>query len=258
MKRFAVLALLALVVAGSAGAAPSGKPKVHRVVKHHGAITAILTYTLPPHAPNRVTLVVKRHGRLVLRHRVPDQGPATPSLSFRYVAGNRVPAAVVDSYLSTAIVIVSPRPAWIVHDWGRYNYRGERVGGRYYFDASDNRFLCTYTSCADAWVPAQIWAIKHERLVDVTRAVPALVAADARKAWRWYLRIRHGRGRARGIGALAGWCADEYTLARGSHCDRVLRQKLEAGELKAPGALSGRRFIRTLHRDLARWGYARR
>ena len=253
--RALLIAVIALVVAGSASAGAT-KQKVVRVVKRHGSTTATLTYTLPDY--DRVTLAVRRHGRVVLRHRVSNMGPTTPSLSFRFVAGKRVPGAVADTYLSTAIAVVSPHPVWMEHDWDRYNYRGERVGGRYYFDSSDSRFLCTFTSCADVWVPAQIWAIKHERLVNVTRAVPVLVAADARKAWRWYLQIRHGRGRARGIGVLAGWCADEFTLGRGSHCDHVLRQKLAAGELKAPAALSGRKFIRTLHRDLARWGYKHR
>lgn len=106
--------------------------------------------------------------------------------------------------------------------------------------------------------PAQIWEIRDERLVDVTRSVPALVRPHARRLWRWYLHIRHERGGARGIGALAGWCADEFTLGRGARCERVLRQKLRAGELYAPGALSGRRFIGTLNRDLERWGYKAR
>lgn len=102
-----------------------------------------------------------------------------------------------------------------------------------------------------------IWAIKRERLVVVTRTVPTLVAADAHRAWHAYLQSRHRGRTAREIGILAGWCADEFTLGRGTHCEHVLRHKLKAGELHAPTALSGRRFIRTLNRDLKRWGYKR-
>jgi hypothetical protein len=253
--RLLLIGVLALVMAGSAGAGPT-KQKLVRVVKRHGAITATLTYTLPGY--DRVTLAVRRHGRVVLKHRVSDMGPMTPLFTFRYVAGKQVPGVVVDTYLSTAIALISPHPAWIAHNWSRSNYRGERVGGRYYFATGDGRFWCTYASCADSWAPAQIWAIRREQLVDVTKTVPALVHTDAHKAWQWYLRVRHGRGRAGGIAVLAGWCADEYTLGRAVHCNSILRQKLAAGELKAPGALSGRKFIRTLHRDLARWGYTRR
>jgi hypothetical protein len=251
--RLLLIGVLALVVAGSASAGAT-KAKTVRIVKRHGAITATLMYTLPYH--DRVTLAVRRHGRVVLRRHVPNGGSEKPSLSFRFVAGNRVPAAVIDTYLSTAIALVSPHPVWIVHGWDRYNYRGERVGGRYYFDSTDWRFGCVYASCAEMWVPARIWAIKHERLVVVTRTVPTLVEADAHRAWHAYLRNRHDE--TRGIGVLAGWCADEFMLGRGPHCEHVLREKLKAGELKARYALSGRRFIRTLNRDLKRWGYKRR
>lgn len=134
-----VLAMLALVL--PAANADAAKTKHVRVVKRHGAITATLTYTVTPTgADKRITLAVRRHGRVLLRHHVVDQGPMTPSLSFRYVAGKRVPAAVVETFLSTSIALVSPRQVWIVHDWDRYRYRGRQVGGRYY---------------ANMWVPAR-------------------------------------------------------------------------------------------------------
>jgi len=252
--RILLIGVLALVVAGSAGAGHT-KQKLVRVMKRHGAITATLTYTLPHYA--RVTLAVRRHGRVILRHRVPNMGPMTPKLAFRFVGGKTEPAAVVDSYLFTAIAVVSPRPVWIAHEWGRYGYKGQRIGGRYYFIATDNHFLCVYTSCAASWLPVQTWAIRDGRLVDVTRTVPELIRADAKRAWRWYLKSRHRSWNAAGIGTLAGWCGDEFLIGRGWRCERVLRQKLAAGELHAQGALSGRKFIRTLNRDLARWGYKR-
>ena len=253
--RLLLIGVLAFVVVGSAGAGHA-KQKLVRIVKRHGAITATLTYSSPLDV-KRIRLVVRRHGRVVLRHRVSDYGPQNPSLSFRFVAGTRVPAVVVDAYLSSAIVLVSPHVKWLERFWSRGGYRGRRVGGHYYFDATDGRFLCTFTSCANGWSPAQIWAIKHEQLANVTRAVPVLVRANAKRAWGWYLRSRRHRWRARGIGTLAGWCGDEFMLGRGPHCEHVLRQALKAGELKSRTALSGHHFIRTLNRDLKRWGYKR-
>jgi hypothetical protein len=76
--------------------------------------------------------------------------------------------------------------------------------------------------------------------VDVTRTLPALVAANARRAWRRY------RKPGPEAGVLAGWCADEYLLGRGPRCERVLAR------------VRDRRFVRRLHRDLQRWGYERR
>ena len=99
-------------------------------------------------------------------------------------------------------------------------------------------------------------AIRGVQLVDVTRTVPAVVAADARRAWRWYLRFGR-RELSHGVGVLAAWCADEFGLGRGPRCERVLRQKLAAGELKSQEDPHPRRLIRTLNRDLVRWGYRR-
>ena len=259
--RVLLLAVLSFVVVGSAAPASfssRSKPNLVRVVKHTGAFTATLTYTRPLRADGHVSLVVRRHNHVVLRHQVPNPGAFTPSLRFQRVAGRQMPAAVVDSYESSLIALLSPHPIAVTHYWGRSDYRGSWLGGHYYFVSGDNRFWCVYASCAATWVPARIWAVRSERLINATGTVPHLVELDARAAWRWYL--RHGRPSKndRGIGILAGWCADEFVLGRGTHCERVLRQKLAAGLLKAPGALSGRRFIRTLNSDLQRWGYMRR
>jgi len=185
---------------------------------------------------------------------------------FRNLTGSGSPAVVIDLYLGGAhccvqsfIALTGAKPTWIAHDWKNPGYHGEELGGRYYFVSGDNRFDYAFTAYAFSWAPAQVWAIRHERLVDVTRSVPSLVAADARRAWKTYLGKWGRRDREfRGVGALAGWCADEYLLGRGSSCERVLREELAAGYLNAREGAHGRGFIRALNRDLRRWGYTRR
>jgi hypothetical protein len=279
--RLVLLAVLALAVAGTAGAA-SSKPKLVRVVKRDGAITATLTYRLRDSGPvRRPTLSVSKDGRQVLRRRMcpldwsangvcqwnaalwwPMKGR---KLEFRRVAGSGR-SVVLDLYTGgahcceqTFIALVGTRVRWIAHDWKNPGYHGERIGDRYYFVSGDNRFDDTFTSYAFSWAPAQVWALRNGRLTDVTRSVPSVVRVDAKNAWRHYLGRWGRRDRQiRGVGALAGWCADEYLLSRGAKCEKVLGRALAGGYLNPSFGLRGRAFIRGLNRDLERWGYKRR
>ena len=263
---------------GSASAA-SGKPKFIRVVKRDGAITATLTYRSPG-LVIRPMLSVFRDGRLVLRHRMcPLDWSANAAcawgssawwlmkghkLEFRVVAGSR-PSIVLDLYSGGAhcceqsfIARIGSHPTWIAHDWKNPGYHGERIAGRYYFVSGDNRFDYAFTSYAFSRPPAQVWSIRHGRLIDVTRSVPSLVRADARSAWRQYLGRWGRRDRQiRGVGVLAGWCADEYLLGLGANCQQVLERELPRGYLNPSFGPHGRAFIRLLNRDLERWGYKR-
>ena len=267
--RVLLLVVVALVVAGSAGAAPGAQPKHVRVVKRHGALTATVTYRVQHRATGDVTLAIRRNGQLLLEHRLcPPRGLgptecdwlAFRSLAFRQVGG-RTPAVIVNLYWSwdvTFIAFVGPRPHLIRHDWFRAGYLGHRLNGHYYFVSGDNRFMCRFASCAASWLPSQTWAVRAGRLVNVTKDVGVYARANAKRAWRWYIGP-HGRRSTddHGIGIFAGWCADEYILERGSVCQRVLRRELAAGRLRGYG-VSGQSFARRLNRDLVRWGYKHR
>lgn len=248
-------------------------------MKRDGAFTATVIYGERTNFTYRPTLSVRRSGRLVLVRRMCPLdfagrgtctwvGPDTWSLmkrgplAFRDVASTTTPGVVVDLWTGgahcceqTFVALLGSPPRWIAHDWGNPGYHGTRIGGRYYFVSGDNRFAYAFGAYAFSWFPAQIWTIRHGGLVNVTRSTPSLVAADATRALREYRRA--GRDRLPDTGALAGWCADEYLLNRGRHCERVLQHELAAGRLRVRDAVSGRRFIRLLHHDLERWGYER-
>jgi len=265
--RVLLLAVLALAAMGSAGAA-TGTSRLVRVVEREGGVTATLSYRATTYYTYRPTLSVRRKGRVVLTHRlcpidwVSPKGPCAwegpdtwlfmkqGRLAFRNVGEHGTPAVVVDLWLGgahcceeTFMALLGSPPAWIVRDWGNPGYRGRRIGGRYYFVSGDDRFSYAFAAYAFSWFPPQIWTIRDERLVNVTKALPALVAANARRAWRRYLGARSDPAQAHGLGALAGWCADEFLLGRGAHCEQVLQRAGPAG------------FVRKLNRDLERWGY---
>jgi hypothetical protein len=254
-----LLAVVALIAAGSASAA-NGKPKLVRVVKRDGAITATLTYKDWTHvrglthgiAYSHVTLSLRRSGRLVLKHRLcPLEGQArvwaeggwgptrgNSQLAFSAVAGPRSRVVVIDLYTGGAsccenmfVALVQRHAGWITHDWGTAGYEGERLGGHYHFVSRDNRFWYAFGECSVcSYLPLQVWEIRAGRLVDVTRSVPVRVRKDARGAWSAYLSVRHDPF-DRGFGQLAGWCADEYLLRRGAQCERELLNALRSGYL---------------------------
>ena len=279
MRRNALLAaILALVLAGSAGAA-SGKPKLVRVVKRRGLVTATLAYTRAGEDRD-MTLSIRRGGKLLLTHRMcPIDFQREPCrwapgswwlmkrqapLAFRDVAGARAPAVVSDIWTGgancredTFIAVAGSRPAWIAQDWGPAGYKGRRLGGRYYFVSGDGRFTGQFSSFAGTWWPSQVWTISRAgRLANVTRLTPSFVRADAQRAWRTY----HDHPIDRGLGILTGWRADEYTLGLGARCSSLLHEELKKGRLGDNGqdGLSAHGFIRTPNRDLERWGYKRR
>lgn len=281
-----LLVLVALAATGSALAA-TGKPKLVRVVRHHGSLTATLTYknwlhVTRPHrgiAYSEMRLSVRRAGRVVFEHRICplDMGVKTCAwadypwglskhaavAAFRPVAG-RAPAVEFDLYTGGAhccselfVAVLGHHARWIAHDFGNSEYRGKRIHGRFDFVSSDDRFAYVFSSYAGSFLPLQVWTIKTGKLADVTRTTSSLVRPDARSAWTSFLMSRHDRY-DRGLGALAGWCADEYSLERGGHCQHVLQEELAAGYLTRVEKPSGERFVRALNRYLLKLGYKRR
>jgi hypothetical protein len=236
------------------------------VVRHLGRIEASLSYDrrgLDEY--RRLTLVVRRAGRIVIRGR--DDGHvrigAVQGLSLRNVWGSADPEALVELWtggnrcclrLQVGLVDDRDRGRVLVQDFPTYaGGRGQWHSGRFDFVSADRRFDCAFTFCADESQPIRILAIDKvgTRFVDVTRSRPDLIRTDAAEHWRWIK-----RGSEYPVGELAPWCADEYLLGQKERCERVLAEvrrhdRLE-GWHRAGGADA---FIRFLHDRLRAWGY---
>lgn len=174
MRRYALaIALLALLLTGSASAAPRGAVEHVRIVKHAGASTATLTYT--DHRGTRsytpitgVTLRIRRGSRLILRRQICEINPLlnnrcrwiiAPSLKVLHIGPNNTPAFALDVWnggnhccTDTFIVTLGSKPASITREWSGANgwsyYRIKRVGGRTLFVTGDGRFFCVFSVCA--------------------------------------------------------------------------------------------------------------
>ena len=277
--RVLLLALVALFAAGSAGAAT--RPRLVRVVKRAGSYTATLTYAQRSRYEfTGVSLRIRRGGRVVLSRKIcllhpfsyrhschwaPVSGP--PLMSVQRVGPNNTPAFVLNLWnggnhccTDTFIAVAGQKFAWITREWsgadGWSSARVRRIHGHSLFVTGDGRFFCEFSSCAGATVPIRIWKIDSaDRFVNVTRSYPGLIAQDAH-----VLATEGGRRmtiRRQGAGVLAAWCGDEYLLGDGPRCSQMLASALRHHRGNDVAGRVTRGFIRTLNRDLKRWGYVR-
>jgi hypothetical protein len=281
--RALLIAVIALVLAGSASAAHP-KSKLVRVVRREGAFTATLTYVQRTYGSTHVTLRIRRRGTIVLSRKICPLDPfgvggrcdwvlsAGPSLSVARVGPGGRPAFLLDEWnggnqccTDTFIAIPGRKVAWITREWagakGWAYYRVKRRRGRALFVTGDGRFFCEFSMCAGAAVPIRVFAINgSDSFVNVTKSLPGLIRADARRL----ASVRHRRVTARtmvenyGSGVLAAWCGDEYLLGNGAGCSRVLAWAVKRHwPERMAGVTPGRGFARDLDRDLKRWGYKR-
>ena len=130
------------------------------------------------------------------------------------------------------------------------------------FVSGDIRFIDAYTSHAASATPIAIYQLDDGRFTNVTRKFRAAIRAHARRMLGFYRQaLREPREDRDVRGVLAAYVADEYLLKRRKRGLAVLRRAARRGQLNAPpgGHIgpSGRRYVRTLKRDLRRWGYTR-
>lgn len=277
--------VVGVLVVGSSSASAGWKHV--SVVRRVGAIEATLSYDARPEPGlggpantsfRRISLVVRRAGKITAEHRIRDGVWLQLNLTLRNVWGSRDPEALVHIascgnrcgvQLYVALSEDGGRSHFLLHDFGAFwsgpdaAWYGQWRRGRFYFLSYDQRFFCTFTACAGSFVPPQVFAIdtSGRGFVDVTRSRPDVVAANARYAWRQYL---SGRGKtptdwlAVG-GVIAPWCADQYLLGRRAHCDQALAQALAhryLGDIPGSAWPTGRALITYLHKELSAWGYA--
>lgn len=277
--RALLVAVIALLMVASAAAAPRPSAKHVRIVKQHGAFTAVLTYTSHPKdwtSPiSDVKLRVERGGHVVFHrkicqpwprkpYRCDSWGPPAGLFRTRVGPGNTL-AFVVNLWTggntccqATYVATLGSRVRWITHTFSFLGASTERMRGHTFFIGSDGRFYCAFSVCAGGTAPIQIWAINSKsRFVDVTRSFPELVRRQARS-------LATGGGprmriRDQGSGVLAAWCGDEYLLGHGARCTHVVKAAMKRHWPKTmQGAIPRRGFLRGLDRDLTRWGYKRR
>jgi hypothetical protein len=279
MRRIVRVALTTAAVLMAA--APGARAATWQPVEQHrarGGVDATLAYDK---RLDRFGLTVYRNIRLEVRHGETSvfEGPVCGGprcqpfdgrlrggydLGLHDVWGDEKPEAVVEIYtgyahccFQTAMVLVGDarRGRLVFRDWGNVPERIERHGGDAYLVSGDNRFAYAFTSYAASWFPVQAWQLDETgAFVDVTRERPDLVRADAKRAWKAYLRERE-KGDARGI--LAAWCADQYLLDDRDACLTALGEALVAGYANGSDTwASGRAYVTLVRRKLAAWGYA--
>ena len=108
--------------------------------------------------------------------------------------------------------------------------------GRLEFESADDRFAYAFTSFAYSGLPVQLWRFQGGRFVDVTRAFPKALGADAAHQWgRFVANRRQGLG----LGFIAAWAADEYLLRRrGLAPSDGWRREARLGRLRSGDHLS--------------------
>jgi hypothetical protein len=127
----------------------------------------------------------------------------------------------------------------------------KRLGGQWRFLSADPGFKYAFTDGADSGEPIQIWQFAAQGFVDVTRAYPKLIRADAA---RWLRLFR--RHIANGVGLIAAWAADEELLGHDALVQSTLTTERRRGDLRGgPAGVGGAKFVRTLNRVLRRLGY---
>ena len=251
-----------------------------RVVKHAGAFTATLTYTTRPKAwlspVSNVTLRIEREGHLVFRRKSASRTCSRPidvtrgACTARHSRFSRWGPRTSrhSSSASGPAATRAARPT-LLRSPGRGS-SGSRTPSRSLGPGSCERITGRSSSAATVASTALSRSVQAEsrhfrswtidaanRFVDVTQSFPGLIRAHAR-------RLATGGGprrtiRDQGSGALAAWCGDEYLLGQGPRCSRAVTYAMSRHWPKAmQGAIPGHGFLRSLNRDLVRWGYKHR
>ena len=183
-------------------------------------------------------------------------------VSFHDLNGDGSPELILDlytggahcCYLSQIFNLADSPPRKLEHEWGDPGYVTTRIDGRTLLRSNDDRFAYAFTDYADSAFPIQLLGYTGQRLNDVTRSYPKLVAGDAKTLWRGYLRAAPKTGDVRGV--LAGWAADEAMLGHAASARQKLLALARAGALnQGSGGAKGSSYVRALWKFLTKLGY---
>jgi hypothetical protein len=129
------------------------------------------------------------------------------------------------------------------------------VNGHALIVTGDGRFLARFADFADSGLPLRLITVRPSGQVNVTRAHPRLLGADARR-WR-----RLFDNRNFGLGFLACWAADQEQLGHDALVWRRLNDLNAQHRLTVPAGLGsywphGTAYIKALRTFLVKTGYA--
>ena len=286
--RLSVRLIAAVMAAATAmlllpAAAPAATPK-HSSAQGDSVAAQLDWLKLGPYRYGHARLTIVRDGVAVLDHPTvapiclggpcPRSDDAQPeaaasgqgALTVADLDGDGEPEVIVDLYTGGAHCCSYSRvyrydPATgtytdTLHLWGDPGYRLEDVSGdgKPEFVSADDRFAYAFTDYAASGLPIQIFAYAGGAFTDVTRAYPALIAADAAQWLGVYRRERRRHGPKDLKGIVAAYVADEYLLGDGAPGEALLRAAKRRGDLGGFGG-SATRFTARLHRFLRHNGY---
>ena len=154
----------------------------------------------------------------------------------------------------------SPSYHKVTHIWGDPAYTLERLNGSrpYEWLTQDDRFAYAFAAYAFSGLPLEVLRLRDGVFSDVTASYPLLVTKDAAEQWKDYKSNESG-GVGGGLGYLAAWAADEYTLGRSDFVTTTLAQLLSSGGLRSTSGfpwVGGTKFVTQLERFLRKTGYA--
>jgi hypothetical protein len=214
-----------------------------------GGLTATLSYSGEGVTASDVRLTLVQHGKVIYDEAVPKTD------CFKVcVAGSKDPVHVAELYgddgedvvltlfsggadcctIDDVYVPSAAVASYVVdvHNFGEAGAVLKRIGphGRPLFVSADPAFYCRFTDCAASGLPLQILEFEGEKFVNVTRAYPKLIAADAANWLNLY--YKHPSD---GEGLIAAYVADEYNLGASARAtaDTVLNRRTVDGSLKA-------------------------
>jgi hypothetical protein len=256
----ALTALAGLLLAGHAAA----KTKT----AHLGAVRATITWKpVQFMQAKNVRLRISRSGRTVLHRKL---GLAAPLMvKVRDLDGDGEPEVLVDLYtggahcceLSLIYRYTGTTYSSLKHGWGDLTYHLGDLDhdGVLELVSADDRFAYAFTSYAGSAFPLQIWNYRAGRMTDVTRNYPALIAQDAARLWKEYLKQRKSDfPDVRGI--LAAWTADQYLLGKETAAWARMQQLNRKGEFKGLGQddlwAKNSAYLAKLRRFLKNHGYS--
>jgi hypothetical protein len=188
---------------------------------------------------------------------VPDDGgdPATSMVKVADLDADGEPEVLVDTFSGGAHCCVTARlltwngtgytPKDISYGDVGYTLKDADGDGRPELVGYDPRFSAVFTAFAASAFPPQVLQVTAGTTVDVTRAFPGVIRADAKLRLR-DLRKAKRRDDVRGV--LAAYVADEYLLGKGRVGTAEIDRQRRAGRV-SPG------FKRLLLRKLKGWGY---
>lgn len=273
------------VAATGAGAMSVTLARAARHVRHAraGDVVAQLSYVKEKHGFGDVRVKISRAGLTLVDRRVspPCKGCGTwpgagyaghPPILVRDLDGDSEPEVIVDLYTGgvhccswSRIYRFDPsrgRYRQLDHRWGNQTYRlaDLRGDGALEFRSRDDRFAYAFTCFTCSEFPLRIWRYRRAAFVNVTRSYPRLVAADGRRLWHKYLRVRKGRfGDVKGI--LAAYLADRYLLGQEREGWRHLLRAYHKGNLgrryEGEFCPCGHGYLVELRRFLRDDGYVR-